>query len=365
MEKDVEELDIPLFMQTKNYERERQERILDAQRQAEAEKCRRYKLQRQAKERKIKELKKRRARVIKLVLAGVTVIVMGTNLVTNLNFSKNDSNDVGVYEAITVEKSFEEIQPEIISINLSYEARQSSINPNNYFKVGSAVTSYVLNTLENSEAYNYFIKYGEMYGVDPYILIAKAFQESSFNHNSCLPGGKNYNGYGVGIMQHETPDGREIVAHNYLTGEDDVAYVTMENAINLEENIKMSAMHFQNCLKENNGNILLALQTYNYGSYMMNSILKDYAGLIGTSVDSVKNNIADIGWLSLVQEAHDNASRYISSWSGSYGDSNYISNVLRYFIGDRACYYCGDTRYIFDFNTLEATMVSDNINIIK
>ena len=387
MPRQAEDFDIPSFMQSREYEEQRRRHLqqIDAENRRlaqEAERRRRYKLQKKAEARRIRRIKRIKAMVVKIAVAGIVVTVMGTmfvNSLANKNNTQVSANDP--YEVVIIENDKlipqddmytlgattpVEKPEEIINIDLSYEARKASINTNGMFAVGSEVNEYFFMVLNNNQyAYDLFLKYGEMYGVDPYILIAKAFQESSFNHNACLPGGKNYNGYGVGIMQHESPDGREIVAHNYLTGQDDVMYLTMDNAIDLEKNIRMGAMHFQKCLEDNNGNMLLALQSYNYGQGMVNSILRKYADERGLTVDAVKSSYTDTGWLKLVTDAHNNAWKYISGWDGYYGDDGYIKHVARYFIGSDVYYYYNGEKIVFDLNTFETIVVDENVRVIS
>lgn len=385
-----DDIDIPDFMVKRTSELQQQEhlrRMEEADRELkERARKRRLALKRQAEIKRIKEIKRRRQRAVKLFIGGVTITVFGYFLVNGLidpiKSSSVVNNPNGDYTIVRVEEgntllpkegeytvgdSVFTTTPEEpnIKIDMSYDARMASVDPSGTFGVGSELTEYVINKMNNNmEVMQYMIKYGEIYGVDPYILIAKAMQESSFSHNSCLPGGSNYNGYGMGIMQHESPDGRQIVAYNYQTGQEDTIRVTYDNAMDLEMNIKMGAMHFQNCLKNNNGNILLALQAYNYGQGMIDSILTRYGKEQGMTIEEIKSNYEDIGWMEYVTDAHNNAWRYIGNWNGYYGDANYIKNVLRYFVGDAACYYLDGEQVLFDLNTFEITKVTENMDII-
>lgn len=383
-----DDIDIPDFMVKRTSELQRQEHLrrMEENDQILKERARKRKmaLKRQAEIKRIREIRRRRQRAVKLILCGVTITVFGYFLVNGLVGDIKGSDALPEptdYSIIRIEEGDtllpkeeytvgnnivkEESEEITIKIDMSYDARMASVDPSGTFEVGSELTEYVVNKMHNNtEVMQYMIKYGEMYGVDPYILMAKAMQESSFSHNSCLPGGSNYNGYGMGIMQHESPDGRQIVAYNYKTGQEDVIRVTYDNAMDLEMNIKMGAMHFQNCLKNNNGNILLALQAYNYGQGMVNSILTRYGRDQGMTVDEIKSNYSDIGWMEYVTDAHNNAWRYIGDWNGYYGDANYIRNVLRYFVGDAACYYYDGEQVLFDLNTFEMTKVTENMDII-
>lgn len=385
-----DDIEIPDFMQRRTAELQRQEHLRRMQeeelRLKEQARKRRMALKRQAEIKRMREIKRRRQKALKIIIGGVVIVVFSNFMINGL---ANAINGNGVEPSLDSGYSIVQIQegnnllpeeenytigdnaiisePEevIIKVDMSYDARMASIDTSGTFAVGSELNEYVINKMDNNaEIVQYILKYGEMYGVDPYILMAKAMQESSFNHNSCLPGGANYNGYGMGIMQHEKPDGRKIVAYNYQTGQEDVVRVTFDNAMDLEMNIKMGAMHFQNCLKNNNGNLLLALQSYNYGQGMINSILNRYGKEQGLTPEEIMANYSDIGWLEYVTDAHNNAWRYIGDWNGYYGDANYIKNVLRYFVGNEACYYYDGEQVLFDLNTFELTKVTENMDII-
>lgn len=365
------DLSIPEFMQTREYEIKRQKRI--EQRRIEEKFQKNYRVQRNNIGTSVKKsIRRKKIPAVRIIICGVMITIIGLTAITTIVNNRNIPN----IEIIQIEDAFESqntldgyiesnndfyTDKEVI-YNFDYDFRLNNIPDNAVFSVGSALTEYVLNKIENSESLYYYKKYGEMYGIDPFILIAKGIQEASLNHNSCIPGGSNYNGYGVGICQLESPDGREIVAHNYLTNEDDIIYLTMNNAIDLETNIKMGAMLFQNCLERCNGNLYLAIQSYNYSPGMMNIVLNKYATQIGSTVDAVKSNLTDTGWLNIVQDVHNNPTNYVNSWEHStYGDENYIENVLRYFVGDKTYFYFGETKYVLDFNNNELIEI-DNVN---
>lgn len=370
------ELEIPSFMLSAEYERKRQRRFEEER--AQSIRNNRYKLQadnRNANRKVTNQRKKQKVRAARLLIGGMLILVFATGLgINSFIQEKLKEDDTQIIEILEIDDAFStnisiqiptapvENNLEETIYNFDYETRIDSIPTDTTFSTGNALTEYVLNKIENSEGLEYYKKYGEMYGIDPFILIAKGIQEASLNHNSCIPGGSNYNGYGVGISQLESPDGREIVAHNYLTDEDDVMYLTMDNAINLEKNIKMGAMLFQNCLERFNGNLYLAIQSYNYSPGMMNIVLTKYATQMDSNIDTVKSNLRDTGWLNIVRDVHNNPRNYVSSWEHSkYGDENYIENVLRYFVGDKTYYYLDGTKYILDFNNNDLIEI-DNIN---
>ena len=138
-------------------------------------------------------------------------------------------------------------------------------------------------------------------------------------------------------MQLESPSGQEISAYNYLTGQFDTEYITMDNACNMEMNIKIGCMIFQNSLKRNYGNILLAIQSHNYGQPMLDLILEqEYSG------------------------AHEDPQKYLFDWDeDSYGDGNYISNVLKYCPSDKVTYNYNGCKYTFDLKNLKIIKIEE------
>lgn len=198
----------------------------------------------------------------------------------------------------------------------------------------------------------------QTYGIDPYLLIAKGIAESNLEHEACCPGGFHYNGYGVGAWQLENPNGRTVTAWNYERDIEETLEITMENAVNFEKNAQAAAMYLQNRLNLYNGNVYLALQSYNYGLPMMNIVVHDYAKKIGATEEEVKNNLQDLGWLEIVQDVHENPNNYYYRaaigtqeqdpvtimkakkdyvWKNkTYGNDHYISDVLSYYVGEKS-----------------------------
>ena len=110
-----------------------------------------------------------------------------------------------------------------------------------------------------------FEKYGNMYGIYSYLMIQIAVGESGGNHEGSL--GKCAKA-GCGIMQIEAPGitiKSVIPKHNHETGQQDVMQVTQSNAKDVDTNIKIGTMLMADRMKRNNYNILMGLQSYNYG----------------------------------------------------------------------------------------------------
>ena len=219
----------------------------------------------------------------------------------------------------------------------------------------------------------------EDYGIDPYLFSALLMQESSLQHYDTLPGGKLYNGYGVGACQLENPNGQKVTGFNHATGKKVTIENTMENACNFESNVEMGIMIFQNTLEKYKGNIYFALQSYNYGKGAVDAIICIYADEIGKSYDEVVNNTNDFGWMKYVQMLHRTprsfanlintnkypelqiTADYLKKWSyDTYGDENYICNVLSYYIGIYSKNQLGDNMY--EQNLLTGDTVINPVN---
>lgn len=209
-----------------------------------------------------------------------------------------------------------------------------------------------------SEIWDYMNKYGEEFGVDPYLILAICYNETNLEHEKTIPGGSSYNGCAVGIGQHENPNGtNKITAFNYKTGEYETEVISMENACDLEKNIKMTTMLIQNKLKKYNNNIYAAIQSYNYGDWAMNVILNEYGRERKLSIDEILNDYTDTGWMKYVEYFHNNPQEYLSNWNyKTYGDSNYVKKVMGYYIGTESVNTLSDgSKVSINLVTLENT----------
>jgi len=186
-----------------------------------------------------------------------------------------------------------------------------------------------------SDIWTFSNQYGNDFGVDPYIAYSLFYGETNFEHEKTIPGGSRYNGYGVGIGQHESPNGKNsVTAFNFNTNQYETEIISMENACDLEKNIKMSIMLLQNKLNKYNGNIYVAIQSYNYGDWAMNVILNEYAKEKNMTLDEILNDHSDTGWLKYVEYFHNNPQQYLPNWNyKTYGDPNYVTKIIGYYIG--------------------------------
>lgn len=159
-----------------------------------------------------------------------------------------------------------------------------------------------------------FIKYGEMYGVDPALLMAMAAQESSGDHYGHLSGGA-----AMGIMQIEKSVwlGHSVSTYNFETGETDKISITQDKLEDLETNIKIGTIILRNNLEQNNYNIALSLQSYNFGPGNMSKVIGNCSDSTGITRSDLRNNTTNPEWLN-----------YRTTISA--GDSKYIEHVFSY-----------------------------------
>ena len=295
-------------------------------------------------------------RVLPIVMAGATLSCMAScfssdktieeDIVGEVEYVLPDNNEV------KNNLNTEDLTPnDQISVN---KIKCDYVDINDYFEVGSSPYIGIIKDLYNTDAVKYIEKYSKMYGVDPNIMICICYQETCFNHYDTIPGGISYNGAGVGLMQIEYPESnnREISAYNYLTEEEDTVIVSMENAVDLEKNIQIGTMMFQKNINEMDGNIFLAIQSHNYGYDMIKMMIyQNY----NKDVNEVIDNYSDISWVGCIQDVHNNPTKYIEYWSAgaTYGNADYIKDVLRYCISDTAEYCYGNEKITFNLKTSE------------
>ena len=170
-------------------------------------------------------------------------------------------------------------------------------------------------SLTNAKRYeDLFNKYGNYYGVDPSLLMAMAAQESSGNHYDNLGGN-----YGIGIMQIEKCANLNstVKAYNFETGEIDSVKITEEALEDLETNIQIGTIILRNRIEENNYNIPLALQSYNFGAGNMSKVINACCDSEGLTRDDIRSNCINPEWLDY---------RTVIS----VGDSQYVEHVFSY-----------------------------------
>ena len=162
-------------------------------------------------------------------------------------------------------------------------------------------------------------KYCNMYNLDYDIMCAVATQERGVHSTRTDSDGA------IGLMQIQVSVWSNpkdyFIAYNYSTGEDEKIYPGTMNLGNLDTNIKVACAIMRKHLDDNMQNQMIALQGYNMGEGSIASIIRNYDYECGKSIEEIKMNPSDIGWI-----------RYASNYRG---DPNYISNVMRYYNGNK------------------------------
>ena len=178
----------------------------------------------------------------------------------------------------------------------------------------------------------------EEYGIDPQIMLAIATQESIIHREYT-------GGSAVGLMQIELSAWNEenIIAHNFRTGENETIHITLDKLNDLESNIRIACMIFQNYLIESNYNLEVAIQMYNYGP---GNISKTIRACYGNDVD--------------LKELLKN---YDNEWLKyrvfiNQGDSEYLEHVMSYVedANDIKCVDLNNNIHSYSFGNYNKTL---------
>lgn len=235
-----------------------------------------------------------------------------------------DDNEVIIDEPIKTENTELEQMMQPDEFHFSYKDRTSEKN------------------LDNAKRYeDLFVKYGERYGVDPNLLMAIAAQESSGDHYSNLSGG-----CAMGIMQIEKSVwlGHSVSAYNFETGEKDKVNITQEALEDLETNIQIGTMIWRNRIEENNYNIAIGTQGYNYGPGNMNTVFESFSYDTGITKNDLRNDYSNADWLEYRDSVH-------------VGDPLYVEHVFSYIENGTVL----KTRTLDD-GVIEIKIVNDQVN---
>lgn len=276
----------------------------------------------------------------KIFAFGIGTMMIFSGLSTFMNkktSSVNSNSDSGIFDN---EKSITNVVPE----DNKYNWKKAD------FVVGNHKDINFINKFKETEEYDVIEKYSKQYGVDPQIITAIAFKESSLDHEACLPTGDRYNNCAIGIMQLEKEyDGKEICAYNYETNKTDSVKYTLENVKNFDTNVKIACMMFQSALENYNGNIYMAIQSHNYGEYMMDIIVNKTAIKKNINTDFMTSHPFDIDWTDYLEEVHLNPKKYLDEWNyKTYGDPNYLKTIISLCTDPEAKYLYDGKYYNFD-----------------
>lgn len=302
-----------------------------------------------------------------LVTGLATTIAFTAMTFNNNSNNKSDKNYIAVESQSIIEELPEYVDEEVVTETPIINIQDESFNYNTENEDGIIIhetetnDTYEINqmleedefhfsykdrtdseNLSNAKRYeDLFIKYGNMYGVDPNLLMAIAAQESSGDHYSHLSGG-----CAMGIMQIEKSVwiGHSVSAYNFETGEIDKIKVTEEAIEDLETNIQIGAMICINRIGENNYNIAIGTQGYNYGPGNMDKVFSSFSYDTGITKNDLRDDYSNIDWLKYRDAV-------------SVGDQLYVEHVFSYI--ENGTVLTTKTR---DGNTIELKIVNDQVN---
>lgn len=294
---------------------------------------------------------------------GLTGVVIG-NSNNNIN-NKKDYNkyisltNIEEYEEETIEEAIINIHDDSFKYDLNNEEKYiiqdntieetNTIELDEMLDIDSFHFSYEDKTneenLSNAKRYeDIFKKYGKRYGVDPNLLMAMAAQENCGKHY------ENLNGrYATGIMQIERSAnlGSTVSAYNFETQEIDKVKITQEAIEDLETNIQIGTIILRNRLEENNYNIPLALQSYNFGAGNMSKVINSCSENENIPKNDIKNNCTNPLWLNY---------RTVIS----VGDSKYIEHIFSFIPSDTVI-----TNIDRDGNPHTLKIINDTVNTFQ
>lgn len=298
--------------------------------------------------------KKQIMKVVGLALGTVVVFTGFMNFIKANDIEESLDNDtIVIEEEPSISEDIVVSTPDITFHDMEIEKPIENSSPKlpeiELFNVGNnEYIDYVYNYMGTSE-YNYFEKISSIYKVPPQIMVAIGMQEAALNHNECLPSGKYYNGCAIGILQLEQNCNNVVSAYNYISNfEEDVRY-TDEELCNIENNIQVGCMRFQQAIEKYEGNVYVAIQAHNYGEIMMDKALNCAASEKGIEVTELLNDYQDLTWLKYVQDIHDNPKKYLENWQyDTYGSADYLSRILSYCPTNKVTYQYDGNEVTFD-----------------
>ena len=250
------------------------------------------------KKKKIKRIKKITSIILISTIATSTLIVTSKNnkeidipqneYITEVEIDNKTDNELVQKESI-IDKT--DIDYREYNINVEFESRLDS----DKLRITKAYYEDIITRISNE------------YGIDPQIMIAIATQEMGVHEIDETASALGLMQIEKGVWNNET-----ITAFNYEKKDYETIIVTEEKLKDLEFNIRTGCIIFQQCLKNSNYNLCLAIQMYNYGYGNTKKILKK---CYGENFDF--NNITNNEWL----EYRTNISE---------GDNLYLEHILSY-----------------------------------
>ncbi len=157
-------------------------------------------------------------------------------------------------------------------------------------------------------------KYADISGIDSAVIECILAQERG-EHSSEI---EVHGAIGVAQVQYNVHVNQERSLYNVQTGETETFLVTDAMLRDLEGNIKVGVAILQTYLQQYNGNIFLAVQSYNYGTGAVDTALNQAAARTGISKEEMINNPECLVWIEDIKAYKD----------GTFGDPNFLENVF-------------------------------------
>ena len=249
-------------------------------------------------------------------------------IINNHNNEVLDNNPVLTQEYVIENQEDTIVSDENVGISINEIAKNAvksakDVVDNNYDYQLCISTDDWINDENFNQKYNdckenYYDSISQIastYGIDPEVALALACHERGYHSGEVDSGG------GLGLFQIQIEggwnwDGKDVTAYNFDTNSYETYTIHKENIRDLDNNIKVAMMIFQNCLTANDYNVALAVQQYNYGISYMNTIVRQTCNDYGFD-RSHFDNPNNLEWLN-----------YREMISG--GDSHYLENVFKF-----------------------------------
>lgn len=172
-----------------------------------------------------------------------------------------------------------------------------------------------------SNYYSLVSKYAKTYGIDKDLMMAIGTQEKGVHSTEIDPGG----GVGLMQMQYQVWVNQDVKAYNFDTNSWESFHVTDSNIRELDTNIKIACMYFQNCLVNMDYNVPAALCAYNWGMTSTKNKLSEFSQDRGLSLNEVLE-ANDTSWINLFNVNGDTSLAYPKMVLSYYDSSKPIEN---------------------------------------
>lgn len=269
---------------------------------------------------------------IKYVIGMGTISLAMVIVLNNINsdnrlISDNDDYDNSYNIIKEIDESPNINSNKYANIDKNKDSTESEVT-HIVFNVGTASNiNEVNNFLNNTYEGELINKYAKMYGISPDLAVAICAQESGMNQN-------NY-GAATGLFSLENIGVYDEWIYNYDLDEMEEITIDSDLTYILENNVKWAIALMRKKIDYFDGNIYAAIQAYNFSEYMVDYIL---------DVNSIiLDGYTDYSFIPYMKDASDNPYKYGVDME-SYGDGNYIENVLRFCTNDIITYNYKDNQ---------------------